>query len=130
MHGKNERVASPSIIKESDGTYKMWYGGYNGTNYQIGYANSSDGIVWEKYAANPVMNLSYFGWGDKIHVFMPDVIKDGGTYKMWYTGHNGTYYQIGYANSSDGITWTPYAANPVLKGSDSGWDSSHIASQS
>jgi len=67
----------------------MWYGGYNGTNYQIGYATSSDGISWTKYGANPVLRLSSSGW-DNAYVRDPSVIKEtDGTYKMWYNGYNG-----------------------------------------
>ncbi|MBI2437348.1 MAG: hypothetical protein HYV36_00835 [Lentisphaerae bacterium] len=36
------------------------------------------------------------------------MIKDGATYKMWYTGSDGTNARIYYATSSDGLTWTKY----------------------
>ncbi|MBI2440800.1 MAG: hypothetical protein HYV35_05450, partial [Lentisphaerae bacterium] len=34
------------------------------------------------------------------------VLKDGSTYKMWYTGHD--TYSIYYATSSNGLEWTKY----------------------
>jgi len=34
----SNRVLYPIVLRENDGTYKMWYTGYNTTNYQIGYA--------------------------------------------------------------------------------------------
>ena len=36
---------------------------------------------------------------DDAHVLEPTVIKDGSTYKMWYSGHEGTEQRIGYATS-------------------------------
>ena len=54
----------------------------------------------------------------------PNVIKDGSTYKMWYTGKSSAGpYQIGYATSSDGIAWTKHGANPIITPADAGtWD--------
>ena len=58
----------------------------------------------------------------------PSVIKDGSTYKMWYTGLDAAalYGRIGYATSPDGITWTKYAGNPVLDvGAPGSWDTNY-----
>jgi predicted GH43/DUF377 family glycosyl hydrolase len=41
-------------------------------------------------------------------------------YKMWYSGYDGTNSRIGYATSSDGITWTKYENNPVLNNGPTG----------
>ncbi len=44
---------------------------------------------------------------------------------MWYTGYSSTdtVFQIGYATSPDGITWTKHSSNPVLNAGASGtWD--------
>ena len=39
-----------------DGTkYQMWFAGNDGSYSTIGYATSTDGILWEKYAGNPVL---------------------------------------------------------------------------
>ncbi len=39
-------VAHPSVIKESNTSYKMWYAGYDGIGWHILYAVSVDGISW------------------------------------------------------------------------------------
>lgn len=43
----------------------------------------------------------------------PSVIYDGGVFKMWYR-LGWDQGSIGYATSSDGLTWTKYSGNPVL----------------
>lgn len=54
------------------------------------------------------------GAWDSHYVRDPAVIFHGGTYHLWYSGHNGANFQIGYATSSDGLAWTRHGANPVL----------------
>lgn len=50
-------VVEPFVIVDGD-TYKMWYGGFDGTNYRIGYATSPDGKTWTKADdVNPVLDL-------------------------------------------------------------------------
>lgn len=119
-------VAYSTVILDGS-TYKMWYAGHDGSTWKIGYATSSDGISWSKSGSNPVLSLGAGGTWDDVHVGYPFVIKDGGTYKMWYTGNDGTNYRIGYATSSDGIAWTKYASNPVLNlGTSGSWDDAHL----
>ena len=99
-------VENACIIQ--DGTeYKMWYTGHNGTHYQIGYATSNDGFLWTKHPGNPVLSVGTSGRFDENDVRSPWVIKDGSTYKMWYSGEQaGAVWRIGYATSPDGISWT------------------------
>jgi hypothetical protein len=50
---------------------------------------------------------------------------------MWYTGGSFASWQIGYATSEDGNTWTKYANNPVLnKGSAGSWDRTFVIGSS
>ena len=46
----------------------------------------------------------------------PNVIYEGGIWKMWYRGSAGALSYangLGYATSIDGLVWTEYASNPV-----------------
>jgi hypothetical protein len=105
-----------------DTTYHMWYTGISDLGISaIGYATSSDGIKWTKYSGNPVMENGPTGSWDDDHVMSPCVISDGITYHMWYEGVNGSNYHIGYATSSDKITWTKHPT-PVLSGDVDQWD--------
>ena len=129
----------PTVIKDDNGVFKMWYGGVdtvnNGqlTDYRsnIGYAWSVDGKSWEKYPDNPVLLTGNWGKWDAAVIQDPFVMKMDGIYYMWYSGFpewiEGTdltgIYQIGLAYSSDGITWTKSENNPVLKkGSNGSWE--------
>ncbi|MBI2611397.1 hypothetical protein HYW54_01480 [Candidatus Gottesmanbacteria bacterium] len=74
--------------------------------------------TWTKSSSNPVISNSPSGW-DSYHAADPTVIKDGDTYKIWYTGTDSSAWTnsyIGYAESSNGITWTKYINNPLSFG--------------
>ncbi len=118
-----------------DGTgYHMWYSArrWEGDQIQqIGYATSKDGIAWAKHSTNPVFTPGDTDEWDSNAVEQPMVIKEQGTYKMWYTGSTESMKEskrrteIGYATSPDGIRWTKYENNPVLSNRAS-WNSGGI----
>jgi predicted GH43/DUF377 family glycosyl hydrolase len=147
-----EAVLQPTVIKD-DSTYKMWYTGSatlnNVHHYRIGYATSTDGIVWTRVAGSgtggsvidvgtpyraPDDDLGdpgYVGDLDSTYAWSPTVIKDGSTYKMWYSGHDGSLWSIGYATSTDGVSWTkvrgPYEKGSVIAPGMNGFDMSHVS---
>lgn len=96
--------------------FQMWYGGYGSQTrtYQGGYATSPDGTVWTKHPGNPVLTPGPAGSWDDSWVRPHTVILEGGTYRMWYEGWNGFLQHIGYAESTDGVTWTK-RPSPVLE---------------
>jgi hypothetical protein len=121
-------VFYPWVIKDGN-TYKMWYTGKDSSDiWRIGYATSPDGIHWNRQNnGNPVLNPSAGDEWDSQDVYAPCVIKDGENYKMWYSGRYPGLSGIGYATSSDGITWSKSGSNPVLApGAGGQWDSDHI----
>ena len=88
---------------------------------------------WIKYNENPVLSKSNEIIGDRVdwdYFCAADcsVLKDGNTYKMWYTGSGQTEtdsiirVRIGYAYSFDGINWIKYENNPVLEPTLGEWD--------
>ena len=85
-------------------------------------------VNWTKdTASNPVLLTGGSGAFDEEAIERPMVIKDGSTYKMWYSGQNASNeWQLGYATSSDGTTWTKDGGNPRLPPSGTGWDSYHV----
>jgi predicted GH43/DUF377 family glycosyl hydrolase len=86
---------------------------------------------WTKHPDNPVLDLGAPEEWDDSKVNPGTVINDGGTYKLWYSGWDGTSgknTKIGYATSPDGINWTKYAGNPVLDlGDPDEWDDINVA---
>lgn len=56
----------------------------------------------------------------------PVVIKDGDTYKMWFTGAGSDMLRIGYATSPDGIVWDVHP-EPVFEPGEPGtWDDFNV----
>ena len=106
--------------------YKMWYEGVDtsdGYVYRVGYATSPDGVTWTKVpGADPtgaVLGLGAKGAFDDSGVGVPNVIKDGAIYRMWYEAFGDPTYVIGYATSPDGLRWTRAdAVAPALAGAD------------
>jgi predicted GH43/DUF377 family glycosyl hydrolase len=115
-----------TVMKDTDGTYKMWYQGID-ANFRIFYAESSDGINWNKQGL--VLDLGP-GAFDDTHVSGAAVVKEHEfLYRMWYSGHGGiTDYKIFYAISTDGTNWikqTPIALDWGAPGAIDDWSVSY-----
>jgi predicted GH43/DUF377 family glycosyl hydrolase len=91
----------PSVIKDGS-TYKMWWNTHDGTNNAIYYSTSNDGVSWTGHT----LAIDHGVVSDaKNYAYSPSVIKDGSTYKMWWTAYDGTNEHIYYSTSTDGINW-------------------------
>ena len=93
-------VATPQVLYE-EGVFKMWYNskGFDGAkttpgDYRIGYAESLDGIHWDRCAKLPVLGASGNGWDSQMAEY-PEVQNLSGRYYMWYCGNR--YSDIGCA---------------------------------
>ena len=111
-----------------DGTYHMWYNGYGQNLQRTGHATSTDGFVWTRDPANPVITMGESGLWDDYMLVMMAVVHRNNQFKMWYSAGDGTnednwYFRVGYATSPDGTTWTKYGTQPVLDvGETFDWD--------
>jgi predicted GH43/DUF377 family glycosyl hydrolase len=107
-------VYGPDVVYDpSDPTapYRMWYSGRAGVFGAIGYATSTDGISWVKYPGPGQLPLAVLthgpaGSADSFSAGDPSVLKDGSTWKMWYTGDDSSKKRVAYATSADGINWS------------------------
>jgi len=91
--------------------FKMWYSGRADVFGGIGYATSVDGVTWVKYLGGgavpvPVLSRGPAGSADSFSAADPSVLKDGSTWKMWYTGDDSSKKRIAYATSLNGIVWS------------------------
>lgn len=120
----NKDAHDPTVIKNGT-SYEMWYAGSdNGgaSNFSIFRASSDDGVLWNN-SSDPVFRPTS-GWGSG-GVTSPLVLKIDNQYKMWFSSSDTGHWNVGYATSSDGINWTPYANNPVLKPTQS-WEGNDV----
>jgi hypothetical protein len=96
--------------------YRMWYvGNDEKDDRRIGYAVSPDGVTWARVPGpapdGSVLEVGAAGAAgafDSFGVSAPTVVKDGDTFRMWYTGlGKGNAIQgVGLATSTDGLHWT------------------------
>lgn len=141
---QSQNVCYPFVFQEGDGRYRMYYSGsgseqWNDSNWDLwvsGSVTSTDTLTW-KYPDNyeqtlfarrfmegdlidPAQTSAVF---DSIHAIAVCIVKDGPTYRMWYTGWNGDTlhrgggltdkidFRIGHATSNDGVRWTKVAGD-------------------
>ncbi|GET34606.1 hypothetical protein PbJCM13498_34690 [Prolixibacter bellariivorans] len=129
---EEESASHPRVLFDGK-IYRMWYMGMD-YDYKrgLGLAMSKDGVHWTKYEGNPVLGPGEEGEWDDYGPEVPAIIYDKKEclFKMWYMGANEPYASIGsgYAWSKDGIHWTKYEHNPVLKiGEEGEWDQYYAA---
>ena len=118
-------VMNPCVLFEN-GVYKMWYAA--GENYEpnvLAYAESADGIHWEKYGTDPVFAADPKNIYEQNRVGGCQVIKtpDMG-YVMFYIGYETIdKAQICVAHSPNGITdWEKSPFNPIVTPTPDQWD--------
>lgn len=114
-------IADARVIRVSATSYLMLYvgGPAGGATGSIGLATSPDGLTWTKSASNPVLTIGAPGTWDSIVLFTGGFVFDTrlGLYVLWYGGQSsGNPDAIGYAYSTDAVTWTKAPFNPVLVG--------------
>jgi len=92
----------------------------------VGLAVSdADGETWQRHSPAPLLDRSA---ADPLLTASPCVLRDGGTWRMWYVsatrwepapGGPRHYYHIRYADSDDGLTWRREGRTAIdFKGAD------------
>jgi hypothetical protein len=100
---EDEAIARPTIVRQ-DGLYKMWYC-YRGSvgyrinkeqGYRLGYAESLDGLNWERKDEKVGIDRSDEGW-DSIMMCYPYVYQHNGNTYLFYNGIGFGESGVGYA---------------------------------
>lgn len=87
-------IGRPCVIKEGN-LYRMWYS-YRGESYRIGYAESDDGIIWQRKDDEAGIDVSASGW-DAEMIAYPFVFDHRGQRYMLYNGNGYGKTGIGLA---------------------------------
>ncbi len=127
-------------VMREDNLWHLWYTSVIGWKiydnhpeplYNIKYANSANGIDWQR---EQIISIDFINQ-NKGGIARPSVIKENGIYKMWYSYRNAhdyrtdkkNSYRIGYAESNDGKVFKRLDEKITIDVSDQGWDSVMLA---
>ncbi len=95
-------VGRPWVIKDVD-VYRMWYSirsSFREMPYRIGYAESSDGLNWQRKDDGAAISTSENGWDSEM-VCYPCVVEAAGTRYLFYNGNRHGSTGFGYAVLED-----------------------------
>lgn len=93
-------ISKPCVVKEN-GLYRMWYS-YRGASYRIGYAESSDGINWQRQDERAGIDVSSEGWDSEM-ICYPNVFEHAGKKYLLYNGNAYGKTGIGLAEEASYI---------------------------
>ena len=98
-------VKYPDVLFNNS-SYQMWYTARSATNvgYTLGYATSSDGLLWKKYPDNPVITPNSAGTAAYVAARYSSVVRIGSAYVMAFL-LTVPRDDLSYAVSPDGIHW-------------------------
>jgi len=126
--GKVEIDTTDPFVLYEDNIYKMWYSSISNywninTNdrFRLRYATSQDGLEWSE--GNWILKGDEGKWDSGGIHRGTTLIKKDGIYHLWYAGTDNNWnWNIGYATSRDGLTWTKQNnGNPVITPTES-WE--------
>src|SRR5262245_34096279 len=87
-------IARPCVLRDGD-LYRMWYC-HRGSAYRLGYAESRDGLTWERLDERAGLDVSPDGW-DAEMIAYPFVFDVDGERYMLYNGNGYGRTGIGLA---------------------------------
>lgn len=121
---EKDSVMNPFVMFEN-GKFRMWYAA--GETYEpnvICYAESVDGIHWQKYEQNPVFTCAPDNEYEQNRIGAVHILKEKEEYLMFYIGYKDIHTAcICAARSKDGILqWERVPENPLILPTPGGWD--------
>ena len=121
-------VCCATAVDRDGSILLLWYAGNSKKDqtWRIGLATSSDGLMFQKHAGNPVLREGGREEFDGRGAADPEVVWDTQRklFRMWYSAEAFLGIgSIGYAVSTDGVRWHKFPSNPVLSRADLGVES-------
>ncbi len=125
-------LSYPWVIREGrreGAAWHMWYGSHlrwggslSDMDHRIKHAGSADGRTWSRDGRVVIEPAG----ADEYAFARPCVVRDGSTYRMWYS-FRGTAYRIGYAESQDGLAWRRLDDQAGIAPSPGEWDGDELS---
>lgn len=120
-------VMNPYVLRDEErGVFRMWYSaGETIEPNVLCYAESKDGVHWERSPLNPIFVHGEAGEWDQDRIGGCEVHRlDDGSYALFYIGYTDiNTARIGVAISQDGITgWKRLESNPLVEPDPDSWD--------
>ena len=84
-HPDEYAIARPCVLRDG-GLYRMWYS-WRGVQYRIGYAESTDGVVWTRMDEQAGIAAADSGWDSQM-IEYPFVFAQRGQLLMVYNGND------------------------------------------
>jgi hypothetical protein len=129
-----------SCVLQHEGRWRNWYlsctewlqleGGME-PRYHLKYAESADGIEWERKGVVAIDYQDEHEGG----IVRASVLRQGALWRMWYCTRShidyrtssGSSYRIGYAESADGVAWTRLDQDSGIDVTPGAWDGFMLA---
>ncbi len=83
--GEGEYAISRPCVVRDDDRYRMWFAARGGA-YRLGYAESNDGLVWDRLDRDVALEGGSHGWDDQMTCY-PCVFDRGDERWMLYNGN-------------------------------------------
>jgi hypothetical protein len=88
-------ISRPSVLPRPAGGYRMWYS-HRGASYRIGYAESENGVDWQRLDDRAGIDVSPEGWDSEM-ICYPHVVMHDDRELMFYNGNGFGLTGIGLA---------------------------------
>jgi predicted GH43/DUF377 family glycosyl hydrolase len=106
----DDTIIEPHSIIWWRNQWRMYYCGYHGTCWKVGYAYSNDLVHWTKYSGNPVL----YPTGDEPRGLPdPHAVVFQNKVFLYYVNHLPGGWEMRGAYSTDGDTFIKFPSNPI-----------------